>query len=259
MSLFVVKIAGFAMLCCSASAFAPAGSVLPSTRRGMQFSIPVMNHLESADDDMSVLDPARRRMISGSASALLAAGALPAPSNALFGIGEPFAVFEEKEESEAGDGFPVYGKRDIMKKKSHGTSDQPVMKKLRWGCDYELADKICNFNRHFAENAGYFSKTRWLKEVDQTVETTYFDSVTGKPLFIAPRGRSFAEFVKESKVHGWPSFRDEEVVWDNVRCLRDGECVSLTGESGLFLPCHTLIVYLSFLLLHSIFSLWLPC
>ena len=54
-------------------------------------------------------------------------------------------------------------------------------------------------------------------------------SVTGKPLFSAPRGRTFEAFVKESKVHGWPSFRDEEVVWDNVRCLRDGECVSLTG------------------------------
>ena len=29
--------------------------------------------------------------------------------------------------------------------------------------------------------------------------------------------------------HGWPSFRDEEVVWDNVRCLKDGECVSVDG------------------------------
>jgi hypothetical protein len=39
-------------------------------------------------------------------------------------------------------------------------------------------------------------------------------------------------------VHGWPSFRDEEVVWDNVRCLRDGECVSLTGvHSSWRLPC----------------------
>ena len=36
-------------------------------------------------------------------------------------------------------------------------------------------------------------------------------------------GRTFEEFVAESKSHGWPSFRDEEVVWDNVRCLKDGE------------------------------------
>lgn len=58
---------------------------------------------------------------------------------------------------------------------------------------------------------------------------TYYDSVTGKPLFIAPRGRSTAEFIKESKVHGWPSFRDEEVVWENVRTLKNGEAVSLDG------------------------------
>eukprot|EP00802_Teleaulax_amphioxeia_P020718 Tamp_21015.p1 GENE.Tamp_21015~~Tamp_21015.p1 ORF type:complete len:267 (+),score=48.55 Tamp_21015:96-803(+) len=161
-------------------------------------------------------------------SALLAGAALPAPCRAFFGIGEPFTVFEEEEDGAQEGEYPVYGSREIMKKKKHGTSDKPVMKNLKFGCDYELADKICCFNRHFAENAGYFKKTRWLSEVDGE-ETTYYDSVTGKPLFSAPRGRTFEAFVKESKVHGWPSFRDEEVVWDNVRCLRDGECVSLTG------------------------------
>ena len=35
--------------------------------------------------------------------------------------------------------------------------------------------------------------------------------MTGKPLFIAPRGRTFEDFKKESLNHGWPSFRDEEV------------------------------------------------
>ena len=28
---------------------------------------------------------------------------------------------------------------------------------------------------------------------------------------------------------GWPSFRDQEVVWENVRVLRDGETVSTSG------------------------------
>ena len=36
-------------------------------------------------------------------------------------------------------------------------------------------------------------------------------------------------FLKESQSHGWPSFRDDEVNWEYVRCLRDGECVSTTG------------------------------
>jgi hypothetical protein len=47
--------------------------------------------------------------------------------------------------------------------------------------------------------------------VDKNKEITFYDSVTGKPLFIAPRGRSFEEFQNESKKHGWPSFRDQEV------------------------------------------------
>ena len=71
--------------------------------------------------------------------------------------------------------------------------------------------------------------TNFLQEVDRDGETTYYDSVTGKPLFIAPRGRSMEAFLKESKAHGWPSFRDEEVVWENVRCLVNGEAVSTAG------------------------------
>ena len=47
--------------------------------------------------------------------------------------------------------------------------------------------------------------------MDKDSEITFYDSVTGKPLFIAPRGRSFEDFRKESVSHGWPSFRDQEV------------------------------------------------
>jgi len=68
-----------------------------------------------------------------------------------------------------------------------------------------------------------------LKDAPRDKEITFYDSVSGKPLFIAPRGRTFAEFEKESKSHGWPSFRDEEVIWENVRCLTNGEAVSLAG------------------------------
>ena len=68
------------------------------------------------------------------------------------------------------------------------------------------------------------------KLLDMNKDLTFYDSVTGIPLFkISPRIRPLQEWVEESKVHGWPSFRDDEVVWDNVRSLRDGEMVSLTG------------------------------
>ena len=71
----------------------------------------------------------------------------------------------------------------------------------------------------------------WLKK--ETI--TFYDSVTGKPLFKAPVGRNAKLFIKESKEHGWPSFRDKEVVWDNVRCIKNedvklgDEVVSTTG------------------------------
>ena len=65
--------------------------------------------------------------------------------------------------------------------------------------------------------------------MDGSKEITFYDSVTGKPLFIAPRGRTFAEFVAESRTHAWPSLRDDEGVWENMRCLSNGEAVSLEG------------------------------
>ena len=37
------------------------------------------------------------------------------------------------------------------------------------------------------------------------------------------------DFMKESEHHGWPSFRDEETVTENVRVLADGETVSVDG------------------------------
>ena len=57
----------------------------------------------------------------------------------------------------------------------------------------------------------------------------FYDSVTGKLLFEAPKGRTVKEFLDESKAHGWPSFRDEECVWDDLACLPNGEAVSLQG------------------------------
>ena len=106
------------------------------------------------------------------------------------------------------------------------------MRDLRFGCDQKTADRISCFNRHYAEHSGYaFQLPRTWYETATALgtEITYYDSVTGKPLFIAPRGRSVQAFMKESKSHGWPSFRDEEVVWENVRCLSNRESVSIDG------------------------------
>ena len=52
-------------------------------------------------------------------------------------------------------------------------------------------DKICSFNRHYAEFAGYWQQTTFLSETDPNTITTFYDTVTGLPLFNAPVGRSF--------------------------------------------------------------------
>lgn len=125
--------------------------------------------------------------------------------------------------------LPVLCGEDVMSKKAHGTSEKPVQDKLRWGCDRDTADRICNFNRHYAEFAGYWSTTDYLNEIPRDEPSEYYDSVTGKLLFTAPIGRNMEDYLKESANHGWPSFRDEEVNWDYVRCLPNGECVSVDG------------------------------
>jgi len=137
----------------------------------------------------------------------------------------------------------IMGDEEIMSKKAHGTSATPVQPGLRWDCDRQTADQICNFNRHFAEPAGYFLRaTSFLADNNVLVngkprpetagpppKVDFYDSNTGKLLFTAPKGRSWEQFCAESDSHGWPSFRDEEVNWDYVRCLGNGEAVSVDG------------------------------
>lgn len=79
-------------------------------------------------------------------------------------------------------------------------------------------------------HSGYWQSTDFLKDIkDSEQPIKFYDSVTGKLLFTAPIDRSLDDFIQESAKHGWPSFRDEEVNWEYVRCLADGECVSTTG------------------------------
>jgi len=128
---------------------------------------------------------------------------------------------------------PVVGPETLMCAKAHGTSATPVQQDLRWGCDWATADRICNYNRHYAEHSGYFRKTGLeasFHSASQEGKPMYFyDANTGHLLFTAPRGRTHEAFWRESVSHGWPSFRDAEVNWERVRCLANGECVSVDG------------------------------
>lgn len=129
--------------------------------------------------------------------------------------------------------YPILAEESVMAEKAHGTSEKPVQKNLRWKCDFATADRICNFNRHYAEYAGYWETTDFIKAVKEKgadqEPIQFFDSVTGTLLFTAPVGRTMQEFLEESRKHGWPSFRDEETNWEHVRTLKNGECISVTG------------------------------
>lgn len=128
----------------------------------------------------------------------------------------------------------IQGSGQLMAQKGHGTCIEPVQQNLRWKADRNVAERIDCYNRDFAEYFGYWERTGFLSEEqgsgdDGKGPVTFYDSVTGKPLFVAPQGRSWEQFVAESKFHGWPSFRDNEVVMENVRVLPDGETVSVDG------------------------------
>jgi len=103
---------------------------------------------------------------------------------------------------------------------------QSVATFMGMNLDYELADRICCNNHIYAEPSGYDNSVGFYSKLDPNIETIFYDSVCGIPLFVAPRGRSFKEFVDESTKHGWPSFRPEEIVSENVIIHDDGRMES---------------------------------
>lgn len=52
--------------------------------------------------------------------------------------------------------LPIVCGEEVMSAKAHGTTEKPVQENLRWNCEWKTADKICSFNRHYAEYAGYW-------------------------------------------------------------------------------------------------------
>lgn len=107
---------------------------------------------------------------------------------------------------------------------------QPSKMPLRWGSDPGTADHICCNNHEWAERWGYWRTTSFpMSAPAADAPLTFYDSATGRPLFIAPIGRSYNDFIAESTHHGWPSFRDAELVKENVVVLPGGETVSING------------------------------
>mmetsp|Transcript_8868 Transcript_8868/g.23768 ORF Transcript_8868/g.23768 Transcript_8868/m.23768 type:complete len:186 (-) Transcript_8868:64-621(-) len=109
------------------------------------------------------------------------------------------------------------------------------VKELKFGCtaSHSLAEQICCHNADYAEPSGFFRTVGGhgglFSQLDRSGVTTFYDSVCGKPLFRAPVGRSFDDWKAESEHHGWPSFRPQEVVKENVMELAGGEVRSACG------------------------------
>ena len=81
-----------------------------------------------------------------------------------------------------------------------------------------LVTAICCDSRYAAraEPQNLYKDVNLFASLDPKGTTTFYDSACGLPLFITPVNRTLAEFEADTTEHGWPSFREAEVVHENV-------------------------------------------
>jgi peptide methionine sulfoxide reductase MsrB len=103
-----------------------------------------------------------------------------------------------------------------------------------------LADAVCCDTRaaYFAEPQNLYRDPRVKLFPLAEAPTTFRDSACGLPLFHAPLNRSLDDFHADTNEHGWPSFRQAEVVKENVRVDPEtGFVFSTCGTHlGTYLP-----------------------
>ena len=96
-----------------------------------------------------------------------------------------------------------------------------------------LATAICcdSLFSYFAEPEWFFNRSdvQFFEQLNASAITTFYDSSCGMPLFRAPINRTFAEWREESLIHGWPSFRTQELLPGAINVTDVGEVVSACG------------------------------
>jgi len=100
---------------------------------------------------------------------------------------------------------------------------------LKFGCDTyrSVFDHICcTVPMGGAEKAGFLKTVDFFGQLEKKYgntpsEIVFFDSQCGIPLYVAPRGRTYAKWKQESLSHSWPSFRSAEVVLGNINVKLD--------------------------------------
>jgi hypothetical protein len=80
---------------------------------------------------------------------------------------------------------------------------------------------LCS-ERSLMSSSSFFS-SRIFRQTNSAGITIFYDSVCGRPIFQAPIGRTYDEWVMETTTHGWPSFRRDELIMENI--VFDGEAV----------------------------------
>ena len=133
-------------------------------------------------------------------------------------------------------GIPEEARADesIMRNQRALASEMTSSSRMRWNVRAATAKQICARNRHGAEWSGLLNRSQlFIDELNREMDgggghVTFFDSAKHHPVFKVHR-RPLREFLEESVEHGWPSFQVEDVVWENVRVLEDGEVVTKDG------------------------------
>ncbi|GMH64423.1 hypothetical protein TrRE_jg6949, partial [Triparma retinervis] len=144
----------------------------------------------------------RRRFIGRGLAALASSGGVALSSDRANAF-DPISFFAPYPAQAEGSSPIVYSDDSIMDKKEHGTTSIALdPSKLQYNVDPSLANKICSFNRHFAEPAGSFENNeaymRAISNLKDGETLTFYDSVYNTPLFTAPVGRTKEEFLQES-------------------------------------------------------------
>ena len=94
----------------------------------------------------------------------------------------------------------------------NGSADESLSQAVCCDADFAAYPEPRNF---------YLDKKLFVRLEKDTVNT-FYDSACGIPVFKAPIGRTYEEFKADTAEHGWPSFRGDEVIEENITVGDDG-------------------------------------
>ena len=139
--------------------------------------------------------------------------------------------------------FPTFNcSTSIQNNLRYNMSNREVNFPLQISANDDLATAVCCDSQNFpyAEPQHLFDQpdVALFKNMNAHGQTVFYDSVCGIPLFSVPRNRTLADFQADTTEHGWPSFREAEIVDKGLHTdLATGFVFSSCGTHlGSYLP-----------------------